>query len=178
MKNVVAYFFFLLEIIGIIAICVIIGNVDARHIATVVPIPDGMQLTIEKDTEVISGDGPLVVPEGTVIIPEEIFPDKVVVFSYDGYERLRADGDSFKEKDQFEPLLVQAKHNHDDAVLKSKLIHIAVGVAISAGWLLIGGFLTQLSIKHEKVILAVILHVAGIAIIALFLFTLNTYLCK
>ena len=154
MKNVVAYLFFLLEMIGIIVICVIIGNVDARHIATVVPISDGMQLTIEKDTEVISSDGPLVVPEGTVIIPEEIFPDKVVVFSYDGYERLRADGDSFKEKDQFEPLLVQAKHNHDDAVLKSKLIHIAVGVAIAAGWLLIGGFLTQLSIKHEKVILA------------------------
>ena len=65
-----------------------------------------------------------------------------------------------------------------EIVSKSKLIHIAVGVAIAAGWLLIGGFLTQLSIKHEKVILAVILHVAGIAIIALFLFTLNTYLCK
>lgn len=176
MKNVVAYFIFLLEIIAIIAICVMIGNVYADHIATVVPIPDGMQLTFEKETEVISGDGPILVPEGAVIIPEEIFPNKVVVFSYDGYERLRADGDSFKEKDQFAPLLVQAKYNHDDAVLKSKLLHIAIGVAIAAVWLLIGGFLTQLSIKHEKEILAVILHVVGIAIIALFLFTLNTYL--
>lgn len=158
MKNVVAYLIFLLEMAGIIAVCVILGNEYARHFATVVPIPDGMQLTFEKDFEVDTRDGALFIPEGTVIIPEEIFPDKVVIFSYEGYERLRAEGEYFKEKDQFEPLLAEAEHNHEEAVLKNKILYIAIGIAIAAGWLVIGGLLTKLSIKHEKEIIAVILH--------------------
>ncbi|MEE3473572.1 MAG: hypothetical protein VZR24_23335 [Butyrivibrio hungatei] len=178
MKNVVAYLVFLLEMVGIIAVCVIIGNEDARHFATVVPIPDGMQLTLEKEIEVNTIDGALLMPEGTVIIPEEIFPDKVVVFNYEGYERLRLDGEKFKEKDQFGPLLVEAEHNHEDAVLKNKLLYIAIGIAIAAGWLVIGGFLTQLSIKHEKGLISVILHGVVIAIIVFCLFIPRFYLCK
>ena len=179
MKNVVAYFFFLLEIIGIIAVSVIIASRDSVHFATVIKIPEGMQLTLEKEIEVDTRDGVNVVPEGTVIIPEEISPYKDVIFSYDGYEWLRTNWDNFKEKDQFESLLVKAEHDREDAILKNHIRLIGIGVAIAAGWLLIGGFLTRLSIKHEKGIFAVIfLHVAVIAIIALFLFTLNTYLCK
>lgn len=151
MKNVVAYLIFLLEMAGIIAVCVILGNEYARHFATVVPIPDGMKLTFEKDFEVDTRDGALLIPEGMVIIPEEIFPNKVVVFSYEGYERLRAEGEYFKEKDQFEPLLAEAEHNHEEAVLKNKILYIAIGIAIAAGWLVIGGLLTKLSIKHSCV---------------------------
>ena len=67
MKNVVAYIFLLLEAIGIIAASVIYANKADALSAIYIQVPEGMQLTFEKETEVNTRDGVLLIPEGTVI---------------------------------------------------------------------------------------------------------------
>lgn len=176
MKNVVAYIFLLLEAIGIIAASVIYANKADALSAIYIQVPEGMQLTFEKETEVNTRDGVLLIPEGTVITPTDIFSNKDVCFYYEGYERLRTNWDNFKEKDQFESLLVKAEHDLEDRREASKIRYIAIGAAIGIGWLVIGGILSKFLFKHEKGVIVFIIHVAMIAFIAFYIHNLTAYL--
>ena len=102
MKNVVAYLILLLETIGIIAASVIYANKASMHSAINIQVPDGMQLTLSKEIEIDTADGSIVLSEGTVVTPEYIFPHDVH-FQYEGMnQRIHADWDNFKEKQQLE----------------------------------------------------------------------------
>ena len=116
MKNVVAYLILLLETIGIIAASVIYANKASMHSAINIQVPDGMQLTLSKEIEIDTADGSIVLSEGTVVTPEYIFPHDVH-FQYEGMnQRIHADWDNFKEKQQLEALKVEAEHDLEDRI--------------------------------------------------------------
>lgn len=176
MKNVVAYLFLLFETIGIIAASVIYANKANMHNAISIQVPEGMQLTLSKEIEIDTADGSFVLSEGTVVTPEYIFPQDVH-FQYEGMnQRIHADWDNFKEKQQLEALKVEAEHDLEDRIEKNTFKHIATGAAVGIGWLVIGGILSSMLIKHEKGIIAIIIHGIVIMIIIFNLYTLNAYL--
>jgi hypothetical protein len=176
MKNVVAYLILLLETIGIIAASVIYANKASMHSAINIQVPDGMQLTLSKEIEIDTADGSIVLSEGTVVTPEYIFPHDVH-FQYEGTnKRVHADWDNFKEKQQLEALKIKAEHDLEDRIEKGKFKCIAIGAAIGIVWLVLGGILSSMLIKHEKGIIAIIIHGIVIMIIIFNLYTLNAYL--
>ena len=176
MKNVVAYLFLLFETIGIIAASVIYANKANMHNAISIQVPEGMQLTLSKEIEIDTADGSFVLSEGTVVTPEYIFPQDVH-FQYEGMnQRIHADWDNFKEKQQLEALKVKAAHDLADRIEKNTFKHIATGVAVGLGWLVIGGILSRLLIKHQKGFILVIIHGVVIAIIAFEIHSLTAYL--
>ena len=176
MKNVVAYLFLLFETIGIIAASVIYANKANMHNAISIQVPEGMQLTLSKEFEIDTADGSFVLSEGTVVTPEYIFPQDVH-FQYEGMnQRIHADWDNFKEKQQLEALKVEAEHDLEDRIEKGKFKCIAIGAAIGIVWLVLGGILSRLLIKHEKGIILVIIHGVVIAIIAFEIHSLTAYL--
>lgn len=176
MKNVVAYLFLLLETIGIIAASVIYANKANTHNAISIQVPEGMQLTLSKEIEIDTADGSFVLSEGTVVTPEYIFPHDVH-FQYEGTnKRVHADWDNFKEKQQLEALKIKAEHDLEDRIEKGKFKCIAIGAAIGIVWLVLGGILSRLLIKHEKGFILVIIHGVVIAIIAFEIHSLTAYL--
>lgn len=176
MKNVVAYLFLLFETIGIIAASVIYANKANMHNAISIQVPEGMQLTLSKEIEIDTADGSFVLSEGTVVTPEYIFPQDVH-FQYEGMsQRIHADWDNFKEKQQLEALKIEAEHDLEDRIEKGKFKCIAIGAAIGIVWLVIGGILCRLLIKHEKGFILVIIHGVVIAIIAFEIHSLTAYL--
>lgn len=176
MKNVVAYLFLLFETIGIIAASVIYANKANMHNAISIQVPEGMQLTLSKEIEIDTADGSFVLSEGTVVTPEYIFPQDVH-FQYEGMsQRIHADWDNFKEKQQLEALKIEAEHDLEDRIEKGKFKCIAIGAAIGIVWLVLGGILSRLLIKHEKGFILVIIHGVVIAIIAFEIHSLTAYL--
>lgn len=176
MKNVVAYLFLLFETIGIIAASVIYANKANMHNAISIQVPEGMQLTLSKEIEIDTADGSFVLSKGTVVTPKYIFPQDVH-FQYEGMnQRIHADWDNFKEKQQLEALKIEAEHDLEDRIEKGKFKCIAIGAAIGIVWLVLGGILSRLLIKHEKGFILVIIHGVVIAIIAFEIHSLTAYL--
>ena len=135
-----------------------------------------MQLTLSKEIEIDTADGSFVLSEGTVVTPEYIFPHDVH-FQYEGTnKRVHADWDNFKEKQQLEALKIKAEHDLEDRIEKGKFKCIAIGAAIGIVWLVLGGILSRLLIKHEKGFILVIIHGVVIAIIAFEIHSLTAYL--
>ena len=54
--------------------------------------------------------------------------------------------------------------------------HIATGAAVGIGWLVIGGILSRILIKHQKGFILFIIHGVVIAIIAFEIHSLTAYL--
>lgn len=78
MRKFILFFVILLEILGIIAINVAYANSNAELFAVNISIPEGLELTLNKDISVQTRDESVIIPKDTVICPEYIFPDSTV----------------------------------------------------------------------------------------------------
>ncbi|MCR4767947.1 MAG: hypothetical protein K5875_08310 [Saccharofermentans sp.] len=178
MKKIM-FFVLILEMAGIIAANVICANRTAELSAVTIEVPEGLELTINKDISVEIQDGSILIPEDTVIHPDYIFPDSSVVFHYEGTtERLHTDWDNIKEQNKLKELKNEAELKQQKQQKSTKNRAIFIGFAEGSAWLVFGSFLSLVLIKKDKKAVLIICHIQAIAAIAAILYIQAAYLCK
>ena len=178
MKKII-FFVLILEMAGIIAANVIYADKNAELSAVTIEVPEGLELTINKDISVETQDGSILIPEDTVIYPDYIFPNSTVNFHYEGTtERLYTSWDNIKEQNRLTELKNDAELKQQKWQKSTKTRGIIIGFVEGSAWLVLGGFLSLVLIKKDKIVVLIIFHFLAIVAILAILHLQGAYLIK
>ena len=187
MKKAFPYILIILEIIAIIFINYRLGVIDANHCGKIIQVPDGLELTLNKDVTVSKGDDEIELKEGMTFTPMSIHVDSVLAM-YDSdsgsfvnigvfIDNSSADEDmdttsvvinwsDIKEQDQLQVLKNEADQKYQDdrnQCIKDGLVR---GAVIAAVWTLICAAVTTILIKKSKAGIAIVLHIFPVFLLA------------
>lgn len=198
MKKVFPYILIVVEIIAIIFINYRLGLIDSWHCGKFIQVPDGLELTLNKDVSITKGDNEIQLQEGRTFTPVSIHTDIVVVmydinsdsfvnigvFLDNSHPDENMDATSLmikwsdiKEQDQLQILQQEAeqKYQYDrNQFIKNGIMR---GIGIAAVWMIIGVVVTTLLIKKDKAGIAIILQIISTVLIAFALLLILRYHC-
>ena len=171
MRKLILFFVILLEILGVIAINVAYANSNAELFAVNISIPEGLELTLNKDISVQTRDESVIIPKDTVIYPEYIFPDSTVCFHFEGIkERVHTEWENIKEQNALESLKHDAELRRAEQQKSYKARGLIIGLAEGVLWLVVVGLLSLLLMKKEKYTLLIIIHFFIILAVSIILY--------
>ena len=187
MKKAFPFILIVIEIICIIFINYKLGLFDAKSCSKNIQVPDGLELTLNKDVPVSKGEDEFILNEGITFTPVSIHSDSVLAM-YDinsgsfvnigvFIDNSPADEDmdttsviiswnDIKEQDQLQALKQEAEQKYQDDRNQFIRNGILRGIGIAAVWMIIGVAVTAVLIRKDKAGIAVILQIIPTVLLA------------
>lgn len=177
MRKIAVAIILLIETISVFIISMDYAKKKASHWYAEIKIPDGLQLTIEKDvsvfvlpldnlsTETVASN--IVISKGEKISPIWIGDSSVTFFYEKTGERHNISWEYIKEQDLLKDLNSDAEERTISERNKIILNGIFVSIAISMCFLIVGSFISVLFAKKHKNIALILFHVITIVIISI-----------
>lgn len=151
LKMTIAYILILIEVLSIFAINILYAKQKSQLVGYSICVPEGMELTINRDITVSTKDETKILKQNTTIYPSYIFPDKTVHFHFgETKEMFSVSWNNFVEQESLDRLKEEADQRFQVEQGKRIKKGVLVGVSQAIGWLIISGSLTILLIKKKK----------------------------
>ncbi len=158
MNKVIIYTLLFLEVVGIFALNMKVARHNADHCSSLIEIPDGTLLTINRDITLKINNEDVFIPKGTMIIPQSIRANVISFFYDETGERLDTSWDSIKEQNVLENLRESAEIRRRDHQQRFIMKGAFTGVAEGIGWLIVGGILNYWFIRNNRYKALMIIH--------------------
>lgn len=177
MKKCLSIILLIVEAVGIFFVCSNIAKKKANHYHAEVIIPEGMLLTVNDEISIpeLSLDNSsgevsyFTIPAGCKVKPVWIGPSSVTFVCDKLDERHNLKADCFEEQEQLMLLNEEAEtktlRNRKEIITKWTVI----GIAASAGWIIIGFLLMMTLLKKKKYILLFTIHIVLILLLGMIL---------